>query len=224
MKKVLLTVIMMLVTASVAGTTPLLLEAYQEGQIYIPEDGSDTAIAAEVSFSIDSTCYVQLTAGANVMLARLWVESDGDSLPPGMFDAGVSATPFIFGSVGITYTYLLEPGEHTISLQAANYLNVYDPTICRNAYLQALIFLPDTATNAVAEQPLETRGLSPLSASIVSQGPYVSVAGATELVDASGRVMPNAIADSKVFISNLPTGTYFARNGDRTVVKIVKVE
>jgi len=59
---------------------------------------------------------------------------------------------------------------------------------------------------------------------IVSSGPYVNVAGATELVDATGRVIENAIEDNKVFISNLPTGTYFARNGDRTVVKIVKVE
>ena len=59
---------------------------------------------------------------------------------------------------------------------------------------------------------------------IVSSAPYVNVAGATELVDASGRVIENAISDDKVFISNLSTGTYFARDGDRTIVKIVKVE
>ncbi|MBA7644444.1 hypothetical protein ES703_52188 [subsurface metagenome] len=59
---------------------------------------------------------------------------------------------------------------------------------------------------------------------IVSSGPYVNVAGASELVDATGRVIENAIEDNKVFISNLPTGTYFARNGERTIVKIVKVE
>lgn len=60
--------------------------------------------------------------------------------------------------------------------------------------------------------------------SLISQGPYVNVTGATELVDASGRVIENAISDEKVFISNLPTGTYFARDGERTIVKIVKVE
>jgi hypothetical protein len=43
-------------------------------------------------------------------------------------------------------------------------------------------------------------------------------------VDASGRVIENAIEDDKVFISSLPQGTYFARNGERTIVKIVKVE
>lgn len=59
---------------------------------------------------------------------------------------------------------------------------------------------------------------------IVSSGPYVNVAGATELVDASGRIIEDAISEDKVFISNLPTGTYFARNEDRTIVKIVKVE
>lgn len=94
---------------------------------------------------------------------------------------------------------------------------------CQKAYLQALIFLPDTAT-AIAEQPTsdaEPRGNTP---SLISSGPYVNIAGATELVDASGRVIENAIEDDKVYLSNLPTGTYFARNADRTVVKIVKVE
>ena len=37
-------------------------------------------------------------------------------------------------------------------------------------------------------------------------------------------MIENAIEEDKVFISTLPTGTYFARDGDRTVVKIVKVE
>ena len=59
---------------------------------------------------------------------------------------------------------------------------------------------------------------------IVSSGPYVNVAGASELVDATGRVIENAIEDDKVFISDLPTGTYFARDEDRTIVKIVKVD
>ena len=59
---------------------------------------------------------------------------------------------------------------------------------------------------------------------IVSAAPYVNAPGATELVDASGRVIPNAITEDKVYLSNLPQGTYFARNEDRTIVKIVKVE
>jgi len=59
--------------------------------------------------------------------------------------------------------------------------------------------------------------------SLISSGPYVNVSGATELVDATGRVIENAIEDDKVYISNLPTGTYFARNGEQTIVKIVKV-
>ena len=59
---------------------------------------------------------------------------------------------------------------------------------------------------------------------IVSAAPYVSVSGATELVDATGRVIENAITDDKVYLSNLPTGTYFARNEERTIVKIVKVQ
>jgi len=37
-------------------------------------------------------------------------------------------------------------------------------------------------------------------------------------------VIEGAIENDKVFISNLPTGTYFARSEERTVVKIVKVE
>lgn len=71
-------------------------------------------------------------------------------------------------------------------------------------------------------QPDAEPGVS--TPSLISSGPYVNVTGATELVDASGRVIENAIENDKVFISNLPTGTYFARNGERTIVKIVKVE
>ena len=223
MKKALLAALGFLVSVAALSAAPLLIEAYQEGQIYIPEDGSDTAIAAEVSFSVDSTCYVQLTAGAHVMMTRLWLESDGDSLPPSMLCVGVPATPHILESVDITYTYLLEPGEHIISLRAANYWNENDPTICRNAYLQALIFLPDT-TSAVAEQPTSDAEPSVNTPSLISKGPFVNVAGASELVDATGRVIENAIENDKVYLSNLSTGTYFARDGERTVVKIVKVQ
>jgi len=37
-------------------------------------------------------------------------------------------------------------------------------------------------------------------------------------------MIENAITDDRVSISNLSQGTYFARNGERTVVKIVKVQ
>ncbi|MEA3311777.1 MAG: T9SS type A sorting domain-containing protein, partial [candidate division WOR-3 bacterium] len=95
---------------------------------------------------------------------------------------------------------------------------------CRDGYLQALIFLPDTSTNAVAEQPMSDAEPPATTPSLISKGPFVNVQGATELVDATGRVIENAIEDDKVFISSLPQGTYFARNGERTIVKIVKVE
>jgi len=127
-------------------------------------------------------------------------------------------------SFHLAYTYLLGTGNHTISLEMTNERGSYRAT-CYNAYLQALIFLPDIPS-AVAEPPgePEPRGLSPLPASIISKGPCVNVQGATELMDASGRVIEGAIEDNKVFIANLPPGTYFAHSGDRTVVKIVKVE
>ncbi len=44
------------------------------------------------------------------------------------------------------------------------------------------------------------------------------------MVDATGRVIEGAITDDRVSINALPQGTYFARDRERTVVKIVKVE
>ena len=217
MKKVLLAVVM-LVLVSVAGAAPVLFEAYQEGTITIPGDKIDTVMVVELSFSVDTSCYVLFTAGGLADLAKMFLYADGTILFPTAIIEEYTAS-----SVHIVYTYPLNPGEHSIQLKMTN----HEPGAyakCHNAYLQALIFLPDTATNAIAEQPLETRGLSPLPASIVSQGPYVNVAGASELVDATGRVIENAIEDDKVYLSNLSTGTYFARNEDRTIVKIVKVD
>jgi len=219
MKKVLFAAVMMLVSVGVAGVSPLLVEAYQEGQIYIPEGESGEFTVAEVSFSVDTTCYVQFATGGLAMKAGVWLEVDGDSLPP--FFHTIIADVSVYFS--ITYTYLLDPGEHIISLRLANRMNTYDPT-CKNSYLQALIFLPDTATGAVAEEPTSDAEPSVNTPSLISKGPYVNVAGATELVDATGRVIENAIEDDKVYLSNLPTGTYFARDGERTIVKIVKVE
>jgi len=128
-------------------------------------------------------------------------------------------------SFTMVYSYLLEPGEYTASLRIAHHYIARNYTAtCKNAYLQALIFLPDTATGAVAEQPMSDAEPLPNTPSLISKGPFVHAPGATELVDASGRVIEGAISENKVYISNLPTGTYFARDGDRTIVKIVKVD
>ena len=220
MKKVLFAGVMLLGLAVSASAVPLLVEAYQEGTITIPAGESDELTVVEVSFSVDSACYAQFATGEIAQTARIWLELDGDSLPP----RALCGDYYYLESLSIVYTYLLEPGEHTISLRLSNYRNSDRATSCRNAYLQALIFLPDTATGAVAEQPMSDAEPAGATPSLISSGPYVNVAGATELVDATGRIIENAISDDKVFISNLPTGTYFARDEDRTVVKIVKVQ
>jgi len=212
-----LLILNLLIPASLSAA-PVLVEAYQEGMITIPGDEIDTVTVVELSFSVDTSCCVQFTAGGlTSFLTKMLLEFDNSYLFP---TATVQAN--LAQSALIVYTYLITPGEHTIRFKGTRIggasASFYD------AYLQALIFLPD-AGSAVAEPPPgpETRGLSPLSA-LISQGPFVHVAGATELVDASGRVIEGAIEDDKVFISNLPQGTYFARNGERTVVKIVKVD
>lgn len=124
-------------------------------------------------------------------------------------------------SFHIVYSYPLSSGPHNVHFKLTN-LVAGGSADCSDAYLQALIFLPDEPS-AVAEPP-PGDNLQSQVRSVVSQGPYVNVAGATELVDASGRVIENAIVAERVQISTLPTGTYFARDGERTVVKIVKVD
>jgi hypothetical protein len=218
MKKVLFAAVMMLVSVGVAGVSPLLVEAYQEGQIHIPEDESDEATVATVSFSVDSVCYVLFAIGGLAQSVRVWLELDGDSLPPVIYEYDADARSF----VNLTYISLLDPGEHTVLLRLSSYLNSHNPATCKNGYLQALIFLPDEP-GAIAEPPGDNHQPQAMR-SVVSQGPYVNVAGASELVDATGRVIEGAIEEDKVYLSNLPTGIYFARNGERTVVKIVKVE
>lgn len=179
----------------------------------------DTVTVVELAFSVDTSCYVLFTGGTVSHLAKIFLQVDGTNLFP---EAGISTNQA--SGIHISYTYSFEPGDHNVHLQLTNIKTGW-PADCFNAYLQALIFLPDEP-GAVAEQPPEpeTRGLSPLPVSIISQGPFVHVEGATELVDATGRVIENAIEDDKVFISNLPPGTYFTRSEERTVVKIVKVE
>ena len=122
----------------------------------------------------------------------------------------------------VIYTYPITQGGHTIRFKGITLIR--GPSTFYNGYLQALIFLPDTATGAVTEQPTSDAQPTGNTPSLISSGPYVNIAGATELVDATGRVIENVIVEDRVRISTLPAGTYFARNGERTVVKIVKVE
>ena len=219
MKKVLFAAVMMLVSVGVVVAAPVLIEAYQEGTISIPADEFDTVTVVELSFSVDTSCYVLFTAGEIFQFATLWLNLNEDDLHPCTREGGLGQTH----SGLISYSYLLSSGNHSVTLKMAPLLMGYGAS-CRNAYLQALIFLPDTATNAVAEQPVGGGQPPVTTPSLISKGPFVHVAGASELVDATGRVIEGAIEEDKVFISNLPTGTYFARDEERTIVKIVKVE
>jgi len=209
--------IALLLLATSLSAAPVLIEAYQEGMITIPGDEIDTVTVVELSFSVDTACYVQFTAGGLLRyLAETLLELDENYLFP---IAIIQGNTYL--SALIVYTYLISAGEHTVRLKGTR---VGGATASfYHSYLQALIFLPD-AGSAVAEPPGEPGGVSPLPVSIISKGPYVNIAGATELVDASGRVIKNAIEADKVFIATLPTGTYFARSEERTIVKIVKVE
>ena len=219
MKRSVLMTLGLLLGVSVVVAAPVLIEAYQEGTIAIPGDKMDTVTVVELSFSVDTSCYVQFTAGEIFQFATLWLNLNEDDLHPCTREGGLGQTH----SGLIVYAYLLSSGNHTVSLKITPLLMGYGAS-CHDAYLQALIFLPDTATNAVAEEPEGGGQPTGNTPSLISRGPYVNVAGASELVDASGRVIEGAIEDDKVFISNLPTGTYFARDGERTIVKIVKVD
>ncbi len=218
MKKVLFGVLLLGLAVSVTAT-PLLVEAYQEGQINIPAGVNDTLVITEVTFSVDTSCYVLFTTGGRVVFSRIWLKLDDSDLSP------VLLAPSSYDFANIAYSYLLTAGQHTVSFMLANFHNQFDPVTCEGGYLQALIFLPD-AGSAVAEQPTSGNGLKPIvnTPSVVSSGPYVTVTGATELVDATGRIIENAIEDDRVSINNLSQGTYFARDGERTVVKIVKID
>ncbi|MEA3311981.1 MAG: hypothetical protein U9Q76_07155 [candidate division WOR-3 bacterium] len=200
------------------SAAPVLVEAYQEGTITIPADKIDTVTVVELAFSVDTSCYVQFIAGGLVAPAKMFLELNDNRLFPIAMERGYGDR-----AIQIGYVYPLTPGQYAVHLRMTNILGGISAT-CHNAYLQALIFLPDVGS-AVAEPPgePEPRGLSPLPA-LISRGPYVNVSGATELVDASGRGIEGAIEANKVFIANLPPGTYFARDGERTIVKIVKVE
>lgn len=215
MKKVL---VILLFAALCLSAAPVLIEAYQEGTITIPEGDHDTVTLVELSFSVDTSCYVQFTAGGLTSFqTKMLLELDGNYLFPAAIVQGSTTL-----SALVVYTCLITPGEHTVRFNGITLIP--GPSTFYNAYLQALIFLPD-AGSAVAEPPggaVEPGGGA--LRSVISKGPYVNVQGATELVDTSGRAIEGAIEDDKVFISTLPQGTYFARDGKRTVVKVVVVE
>ncbi len=216
MKKLLLAVLVLLAASSLSAA-PVLVEAYQEGTITIPSDKIDTVTVVELSFSVDTSCYVLFTAGGLAGVAKMLLRLNGNNLFPIAYVEEYAAS-----SIHIVYTYPLSPGNHNIHLRITNGRGGSSAS-CHDAYLQALIFLPDTAT-AVAEQPTSDAEPTGNAPSLISRGPFVHAPGATELVDATGRVIPNAITEDKVYLSNLPQGTYFARDGERTIVKIVKVE
>jgi hypothetical protein len=216
-RKVLVARLMLSFLAVGLQAAPLLVESYQDGQINIPAAEGDTLTVTEVAFSVDTSCYVQFATGGILTLGKMWLELNGEKLPPLLFASRAYYFP------NITYSYLLEPGEHTVSLIFASFPDNGYPATYEQAYLQALIFLPDE-TGAIAKRPIGDAEPTAAMTSVISRGPYVTVTGATELVDATGRVIENAIEDDRVSINALPQGIYFARDGDRTVVKIVKVD
>jgi len=221
MRKLLLVVAMVIVSTTILNAAPLLVEAYREGSITIPEDETDTLDIAQVAFSVDSTCYVLFATGGVGNQVEVWLDLDGERLPPVIRINNDGRNE----PIGITYSYLVNPGEHSVSFKFANHLNIFDPSTCQDSYLQALIFLPDE-TGAIAERPdgdVDADATGAMT-SVISRGPYVTVTGATELVDASGRVIENAIEEDRVSINNLSQGTYFARKEGKTLVKIVKVQ
>lgn len=218
MKKILFSLVFLGAAMGLSGS-PLLFESYQKDPVSIKPNIQDTVTAVGVSFSTDTTAYVQFTAGGLNSLSTLWLELDGEPLP---VIAQSNIAPAYRDGFSISYSYLLTSGNHNLSLVFTPYETDGWPAVCQNAYLQALIFLPDSASG-VAEQP-EPGQASPVTSAVISRGPYVSAPGASMVVDASGRVMENVLTEGKVQISSLPAGTYYAKDKDRTVVKIVKVD
>ena len=206
-----------LLLAASLSAAPVLVEAYQEGTITIPEDKIDTVTVVELSFSVDTSCYVQFMAGGLSKRSKMFLCLDGNRLFPTAALAEVVSSSF-----HIIYAYPLSSGNHNIHFRLTNLVGGASAD-CFNAYLQVLIFLPDEPA-AVAEQPPDDADPIGSTPSLISRGPFVYAPGATELVDAAGRTIEGAIVADRVQISTLPAGTYFARDGERTVVKIVKVD
>lgn len=211
-----------------ADTTasPLLIETYQNEYVefHLPARGK-TATVAQLSFSVDTNCCVQFTAGGRLRQTLIFLKLDGERLYP----EAMTTHPFYTYPYSIVYNCALKPGEHTLSLQAMDWflLDTSDSVgICDKSYLQALLLLPDKVSPPQEIDESVNAEVQPSGAlpTLISNSAYVRVPGASQLVDASGRIVETSIAEGMVHISTLGPGTYFARSGERTVVKIVKVD
>ena len=206
-----------------ANASQVLVEAWQTVDLVIPKgQRCDTAIV-ELSFTVDTGCFVLFTTGAMARMGNFWVKLDGNKLRPKIPCTGKEMSP-----VPISYASKLESGHHKVTLWFECYysdLVPIDPS-CTYAYLQALLFLPDsTVTKGIEEENDQNGGFreNPV-VSLVTKGPYVQVPGCIDLVDDSGRIIENAVIGDKVMISNLSRGTYYARGTGGTTVKVVKVQ
>jgi len=213
MKKVLM-ILSLFGALTTITAAPLLVEAYQKGTITIPAGETDTVTIVKISFSVDTACYVQFSAGGFTAHAFTWFALDGVDLPP-QTRMGHNTVPQGFS---LPYAYILNAGSHTLELTMTIWGSY--AAICEKAYLQALIFMPDSG-GAINEQPTADANVS--NASVLSTGPYVRVPGCIKVRDVSGRNVDCQIDGDKVMLSTLSAGTYFAETKTGTGVKIVKV-
>ncbi len=166
MKKVILC---LLVVGVVAFAGPmLLLETYQKGML-VSDELIDTTLL-ELEFSVDSNCYALFSTGGYHRYGIMWCVLDGESLPH------TTRKTSIYGQeqpLDQTYMCMLSAGFHTMEFR---WRNMPPTTLIQDARLQALIFLPDTATSAVIEQPMSDAEPGVSTPSLISQGHYVNVA------------------------------------------------
>ncbi len=217
MSKKLFCLLALLSIALAAHASQVLLETHQEGVQTIPEKQNQTLDVLSLNFQVDTACFVQINAGGNVMFAEMAITLDENALFPIVRPRDCAGYSFV-----IPYATFVSTGNHTITLKFTNYMNQDYPAECRDAYLQALIFLPDEPSS-VSETHVPK--VEPSAAhTLIATGPWVDARGATELYDANGRKVSAVPQDGRISLQALPGGTYFAREGDtRTVLKIVKV-
>jgi len=218
MSKKLFCLLALLSIALGAHATQVLLETHQEGVLTIPEKQSQSFDVVSLGFSTDTACCVQFSIGGHAQFARIWLVLDGSDLPP-------TLDPCSWKDFwGFTYSYLVAAGEHSVVLKFENSRNINDPSTCQDYYLQALIFLPDEPS-AVAERPDQPHGDEAVTTrSVLATGAWVSAPGATELWDASGRKVSDVPQDGRISLQELADGTYFARNAEQTILKVVRVQ
>lgn len=195
------------------GGQSILLEAYQDAVIAPGAENIDTTIL-KLEFSLDTTCQILVASGGAQKRGIGYLLLDGDTVRNSIrYNVDANMMP-----LDQVFIHLTNEGEHTILLK---FRTLNELGQCQYGRLQALIFLPDSASGVLELPPV----LPPfLPSAVISRGPYVSAPGASAVVDASGRVMENVLSEGRVSISNLPAGTYFAKDEERTVVKIVKVD